>query len=101
MVRAKPHCLSDALRGHPIHLSAFMWWSCSGPASKCSRVARVADDDDPSDWSGIELEQMEPAVDPSSGPVGLEPTIFGLKERPRSAWKACDRPFRPWLVDAG
>ena len=35
------------------------------------------------------------------GPVGLEPTTYGLKERPKPAWKACDRPFRAWFVDAG
>jgi len=31
------------------------------------------------------------------GPVGLEPKIYGLRERPTPTWKACDRPFR--LVD--
>jgi len=31
------------------------------------------------------------------GPVGLEPKIYGLRERPAPTRKACDRPFR--LVD--
>jgi len=38
---------------------------------------------------------------PLVGPVGLEPTTYGLKERPKPVGKACDRPFRAWLVDAG
>ena len=40
------------------------------------------------------------------GPVGLQQTTYGLEtygsqERPKPAWKACDRRFRAWLVEAG
>ena len=35
------------------------------------------------------------------GPVGLEPTTYGLKERSKPAWNARDRSFRAWLIDAG
>jgi len=35
------------------------------------------------------------------GPVGLEPTTYGLKERPNPVGKVRDPPFRAWLVDAG
>ena len=34
------------------------------------------------------------------GPVGLEPTTYGLKERPNPVGKVRDPPFRAWLVDA-
>ena len=33
--------------------------------------------------------------------AGLEPTTCGSKKRPKPAWKACHRPVRAWLVDAG
>ena len=35
------------------------------------------------------------------GPVGFEPTTYGLKERPNTVGKVRDPPFRAWLVDAG
>ena len=35
------------------------------------------------------------------GPVGLEPTTYGLKERPKPARNAYDPPFCAWLLDTG
>ena len=35
------------------------------------------------------------------GPVGLEPTTYGLKERPKPVGRVGDPLFRAWFVDAG
>jgi len=35
------------------------------------------------------------------GPVGFEPTTYGLKERPKPVGKVRDPLFRAWVVDAG
>ena len=35
------------------------------------------------------------------GPVGLEPTTYGLKEREIPVQNVGDPPIRAWFVDAG
>ena len=35
------------------------------------------------------------------GTVGLEPTTYGLKERPKPVGRVGDPLFRAWFVDAG
>ena len=35
------------------------------------------------------------------GPVGLEPTTYGLIERPKPVGRVCDSLFRAWFVDGG
>jgi len=35
------------------------------------------------------------------GPVGLEPTTYGLRERPKPVGRVCDPLLRAWFVDAG
>ena len=47
------------------------------------------------------MDGQSPDAGITVGPVGFEPTTYGLKVRPKPAWKACDRPICAWLVDAG
>jgi hypothetical protein len=35
------------------------------------------------------------------GPVGLEPTTYGLKGWPNPVHNVCNPPFRVWFVDLG
>src|SRR5450759_3864731 len=63
------------------------WWCC-GTSLRYGYCAG---------WAKNPVGSASPSSSCLGPAVGLEPKTYGLTERPKPAWKACDRPFR--LVD--